>query len=288
MSHPPPERFLHGKVAVVTGAGSLGDGIGNGRAAALLLAQDGCSVVCVDLKQSLAQRTVEMIESVGHGAGIAMAADVTKEEDCQKAVALAVEKYGRLDILVNNVGITGPKGTTTEVDMQAFYKAMEVNVGSMIMMAKYAIPAMKKNEGQCAGAIVNLASVAGLRGGHPAIFYPTSKGSVINLTRAMATHHGRDRVRVNCVCPGMVYTPMMYGVEGGMSDAERKARASRSILRTEGSGWDVGSAVRFLASDCARWITGAILPVDAGATAAVGLGVPSLHDAFLGTIGAKL
>ncbi|KAH0829677.1 hypothetical protein AYO21_11693 [Fonsecaea monophora] len=196
MSHPPPERFLHGKVAIVTGAGSLGDGIGNGRAAALLLAQDGCSVVCVDLKQSLAQRTVEMIESVGHGAGISMAADVTKEEDCQKAVALAVEKYGRLDILVNNVGITGPKGTTTEVDMQAFYKAMEVNVGSMIMMAKYAIPAMKKNEGQCAGAIVNLASVAGLRGGHPAIFYPTSKGSVINLTRAMVINTFSSRVAV--------------------------------------------------------------------------------------------
>ncbi|KIX97456.1 uncharacterized protein Z520_06908 [Fonsecaea multimorphosa CBS 102226] len=289
MSHPPPERFLHGKVAIVTGAGAFGDGIGNGRAAALLLAQDGCSVVCVDLQHGLAQRTVEMIQAAaGTGAGVAVAADVTKEDDCRKVVALAVEKYGRLDILVNNVGITGPKGTATEVDLQAFYKAMEVNVGSMIMMAKYAIPEMRKNQGQCAGAIVNLASVAGLRGGHPAIFYPTSKGSVVNMTRAMATHHGKDRVRVNCVCPGMVYTPMMYGVKGGMSDAERKARASRSILRTEGSGWDVGAAVRFLASDCARWLTGVILPVDAGATAAVGLGIPALHDAFLGTTGAKL
>ncbi|EXJ61623.1 hypothetical protein A1O7_02052 [Cladophialophora yegresii CBS 114405] len=282
-----PERGLRGRVAIVTGAGSLGAGIGNGRAAAILLAEDGCSVVCVDLNLDLAQKTVHMIRDEVQGSAIAFAADVTKEEECRNVVRACIEQYGRLDILVNNVGINGPIGTTTEVDIAAFYKGLEVNVGSMILMAKYAIPQMCKNPGQWAGSIVNLGSTASLKGGHPAIFYPTSKGAIPNLTRAMATHHGKDRIRVNCVCPGMVFTPMV-DIKGGMSMAERQARASRSILKTEGSGWDIGAAVRFLSSDCARWITGAILPVDAGATAALGLGIPSLHDGLRGTVGAKL
>lgn len=104
MAHPRPERFLQGKVAIVTGAGALADGIGNGRAAAILLAEDGCSVVCVDLKLELAQRTAQMIQADGKGKAIAVAADVTKEAECKKIVEQAVKTYGRLDILVNNVG----------------------------------------------------------------------------------------------------------------------------------------------------------------------------------------
>jgi NAD(P)-dependent dehydrogenase (short-subunit alcohol dehydrogenase family) len=185
MTHSRPERDLQGRVAIVTGAGSLGDGIGNGRAAAILLAEDGCSVVCVDLNLDLAQKTAQLIRDEVQGSAIAFAADVTKEEECQNVVRACIKQYGRLDILVNNVGINGPMGTTTEVDIAAFYKGLEVNVGSMILMAKYAIPQMCKNPGQWAGSIVNLGSTASLKGGHPAIFYPTSKGAIPNLTRAM-------------------------------------------------------------------------------------------------------
>ncbi|CAK1361765.1 unnamed protein product [Cercospora beticola] len=248
---PRPTRSLKGRTAIVTGAGALGDGIGNGRAGAILLAEAGCSVVCVDIKHELAQRTVEMIEEDGFGQAVAVAADVTKEAECKGIVSTAIEKFGRLDILVNVVGVGGATGTAVEVDMVEFAKGMEINVGSMVMMAKFAIPEMKKNDGQWRGSIVNIASVAGIRGGNPHLLYPTSKGAIVNMTRAMASHHAPDGVRVNCVCPGMVYTPMMYGP--GMSEEARESRKNRSLLKTEGTGWDVGAAIRFLAGDEARW-----------------------------------
>lgn len=272
---PRPTRSLKGRTAIVTGAGALGDGIGNGRAGAILLAEAGCSVVCVDIKHELAQRTVEMIEQDGFGQAVAVAADVTNEAECKGIVSTAIEKFGRLDILVNVVGVGGATGTAVEVDMVEFAKGMEINVGSMVMMAKYAIPEMKKNDGQWRGSIVNIASVAGIRGGNPHLLYPTSKGAVVNMTRAMASHHAPDGVRVNCVCPGMVYTPMMYGP--GMSEEARESRKNRSLLKTEGTGWDVGAAIRFLAGDEARWMTGVILPVDAGSTVATASDVPSVN-----------
>ncbi|OAL28669.1 hypothetical protein AYO20_09393 [Fonsecaea nubica] len=272
---PKPPRSLAGKVAIVTGAGAHGDGIGNGRASAILLADDGCKVVCVDRDIALAQRTVEMIEAEGHhGAAIAIHADVTDEAQCKGIVDTALDKFGRLDILFNCVGIGGAAGTAVEVDMAAWAKSLEINVSSMVMMAKYAIPAMAKNDDAWGyrGSIINMGSVAGIRGGTPHLLYPTSKGAVVNMTRAMAAHHAPQGIRVNCVCPGMVYTPMMYAA--GMTDEAREARKNRSLLRTEGNGWDVGCAVRFLAGPQARWITGLIMPIDAGATAAVGTDIP--------------
>ncbi|KAH7127793.1 hypothetical protein B0J13DRAFT_645818 [Dactylonectria estremocensis] len=272
-----PTRSLKGYVAIVTGAGALPGGIGNGRAAAVLLAEAGCSVVCVDLKEDLAQHTVDMIESEGLGAALALQGDVTAAQDCQRIVDTAMAIYGRLDILVNNVGILGPKGTAVEVDMAGFMKGLEVNVGSMIQMAKFCIPKMAANQGQWAGSIVNMSSVAGLRGGTPNILYPTSKGAIVNMTRAMASNHASDRIRVNCICPGMVYTPMMYGAGSDMDETERNARKERSLLKTEGNAWDVGAAIRFLASDEARWITGVVLPVDAGTTSSTGIGLQNLY-----------
>jgi NAD(P)-dependent dehydrogenase (short-subunit alcohol dehydrogenase family) len=203
-------RSLQGRVAIVTGAGAAGDGIGNGRAAAILLAEDGATVICVDMAKDPVVKTVEMIEKDGKGVAIAASADVTKEEDCKRIVDMALEKYGRVDILVNNVGVGGPKGTAVEVDMVEWAKGMEINVASMVTMAKFAIPAMLKNEsdGYWKGSIVNLGSVAGLRGGTPRLLYPTTKGAVVNMTRAMATHHGKDGIRVNCVCPGMCWKKM--------------------------------------------------------------------------------
>jgi NAD(P)-dependent dehydrogenase (short-subunit alcohol dehydrogenase family) len=200
----PPSRSLKGKVAIVTGAGCLGDGIGNGRAISILLADDGCDVLCVDLNLEWANKTVDMIGSKpGRGRTLPFQADVTSEEACKAAVQFAIEKFGRLDILVNNVGIGGAPGTAVDVDMVEWAKSMEINVASMVQMSKYAIPEMTRNEGEVKGSIVNMGSVAGLKGGTPHLLYPTAKGAVVNLTRAMAAHHAADGIRVNCVCPGV-------------------------------------------------------------------------------------
>ncbi len=258
-----PQR-LGGKVAIITGAGSRAEGIGNGRASAILLARHGARVTLLDLIRDWALETAKMIEDEG-GECLVVAADVTDGAACAAAVQATIERWGGLDILVNNVGIAGPPGTAVEVDVDAWDRAMRVNVTSMMLMAKHAIPEMRKRGG---GAIINIASVAGLVGGHPSLCYPTSKGAVVNMTRAMASHHGSEGIRVNCIAPGMVYTPMVYG--GGMSEAMRAARRERSLLGTEGTGWDVGHAVLYLAGDEARWLTGVVLPVDAGATAALG------------------
>jgi len=257
---------LAGKVAIVTGAGSRpGEGVGNGRATAILLARAGARLVLADAMEEWARDTQRMIEAEG-GEAIAIAADVTKPEQCRAIVEAATGRWGRLDVLVNNVGIGGPRGTAEEVDPAEWAQGLLVNVTSMMLMAKYAVPAMRAAGG---GSIVNIGSVAGLRGGHPHLLYPTSKGAVVNMTRAMAVHHAADGIRVNCICPGMVYTPMVQA--GGMTPAKRDARRRRSILQTEGSGWDVGAAVTFLCGGNARWITGTIVPVDAGATAIAAL-----------------
>ncbi|HYM03936.1 MAG TPA: SDR family oxidoreductase [Stellaceae bacterium] len=256
-----PDKRVAGKVAIVTGAGSRADGIGNGRAASVLLARHGAKVALLDAMRSWAEETARMIEDE-KGECLVLETDVTNPAACDAAVRATVARWGRLDILVNNVGIGGPPGTAVEVDPDAWDQAMRVNVTSMMLMAKYAIPEMRKSGG---GAIVNIASVAGLVGGHPHLLYSTSKGAVVNMTRAMAAQHGTEGVRVNCVAPGMVYTPMVYS--RGMSPELRDARRRRSLLKTEGTGWDVGNAVLYLVSEEARWVTGVILPVDAGATA---------------------
>jgi NAD(P)-dependent dehydrogenase (short-subunit alcohol dehydrogenase family) len=252
---------LAGKVAIVTGAGSRGDGIGNGRATAVLLARHGARVTLVDQNRDWVDRTAAMIAAEG-GESRVVLADVTVPADCAGIVAETVGAWGRLDILVNNVGISGPRGTAVEVDPEEWAQAFKVNVTSMMLMAKYAIPAMIAGGG---GAIVNIASYAGLFGGHPALLYPTSKGAVVNMTKAMAAHHAADNIRVNALAPGMVYTPMVQA--GGMSESVRAARRERSLLKTEGTGWDVGNGVLYLVSDEARWVTGIVLPVDAGASA---------------------
>lgn len=258
-------KRLSGLVAIVTGAGSRASGgIGNGRATSVLLAREGARVALVDSVRSSAAETLEMVEREG-GEAFVIEADVTDAEACGRAVAKTVRRWGRLDILVNNVGVSGPVGTAVEVELEEWDRAMRVNVTSMLLMARYAIPEMRKLG---AGAVVNLGSVAGLTGGHPHLLYPTSKGAVVQMTRAMAAHHGLEGIRVNCVCPGMVYTPMVYAM--GMTPEVRERRRRRSLLQTEGTGWDVASAVLYLVSDDARWVTGTILTVDAGTTAGMG------------------
>ncbi|KAI1764710.1 NAD(P)-binding protein [Hypoxylon sp. FL1150] len=265
---PRPSRSLAGKVAIVTGAGCEGDGLGNGRAISILLAEDGASVVCADLNLAWAETTSAMIQAEGKATSINCQGDVTKPADCEKIVEAALTRFGRIDILVNNVGIMGAKGTATEFDLDQWRRGLDINITSMANMVKVVVPEMRKNEasaGQIRGSVVNMGSVAGLVGGTPHLLYPTSKGAVLNMTRAMAAHHASDGIRVNCVCPGMLYTPMIYAK--GMSPETRAARRNRSLLRTEGNAWDCATAVRFLASEQARWMTGTVLTVDAGATA---------------------
>jgi NAD(P)-dependent dehydrogenase (short-subunit alcohol dehydrogenase family) len=205
----PPSRGLEGKVAIVTGAGCTGEGIGNGRAISIMLASEGCNVLCLDLNLEWAQKTAEMSTSEPqHGKAIALKSDVTNATDCEAAVETAMKEFGRLDILVNNVGIGGAAGTAVDVDMDAWAKGLEINVSSMAQMAKFCIPAMQKNGGEIRGSIVNMGSVAGLKGGTPHLLYPTSKGAVVNMTRAMAAHHAPDGIRVNCVCPGVGAAPL--------------------------------------------------------------------------------
>jgi NAD(P)-dependent dehydrogenase (short-subunit alcohol dehydrogenase family) len=200
----PPSRGLAGKVAIVTGAGCAGEGIGNGRAISIMLADEGCNVLCLDLNFEWASKTAEMAMSKpGRGKALPLASDVTKSTDCEAAVQTVLEEFGRVDILVNNVGIGGAPGTAIDVDMAAWAKGLEINVSSMVQMAKYCIPVMQKNEGEMKGSIINMGSVAGLKGGTPHLLYPTSKGAVVNMTRAMAAHHAPDGIRVNCVCPGV-------------------------------------------------------------------------------------
>ncbi len=250
---------LSGKVAIVTGGGAAGDGIGNGRAAAILLARAGTRVLVVDRDSGLAQRTVDMITAEG-GTASGWAADVTDEKQCEAMVEKAVALYGRLDFLDNNVGI-GSRGSVVEETPANWRRLMQVNVETMFLAAKHAIPAMIRTAG--GGAIVNVSSISALRP-RGLTAYTTSKGAVIALTRAMAVDHGPDGIRVNCVAPGPVYTPMVYAP--GMSHAARDQRRRASVLGREGTGWDVGHAVRFLLSDHARYITGQTLVVDGGTT----------------------
>jgi NAD(P)-dependent dehydrogenase (short-subunit alcohol dehydrogenase family) len=252
---------LKGKVAIVTGAGSRTEGIGNGRATAVILARHGARVTLVDAVAQWAEETARLIAAEG-GVSQTVEGDVSDPASCQAIVARTIAAWGRLDILVNNVGIAGPRGDAVEVDVEAWDKAMRVNVTSMMLMAKVAVPEMIKSGG---GSIINLTSVAGLLGGHPSLLYPTSKGAIVSLTRAMAAHHGRDGIRVNCIAPGTVYTPMV--ASRGMTPEMRKARREGTLLGTEGTGWDIGYGALFLASDESRWITGITLPIDGGATA---------------------
>ena len=254
----PDDWGLDGKVAIVTGGGAAGDGIGNGRAAAILLAKAGARVVVVDRAAELAARTVAMIEALG-GKAIGCEADVTKPEDCRAMVEAALDRFGRLDLLDNNVGI-GSRGSVVEESQETWRRVMQVNVETMFLVAKHAIPAMIRAGG---GAIVNVSSISALRP-RGLTAYSASKGAVIALTRAMAVDHGPDGIRVNCVAPGPVYTPMVY--QRGMSEEARARRRKASLLGIEGTGWDVGRAVRFLLSDHARYVTGQTLVVDGGAT----------------------
>jgi NAD(P)-dependent dehydrogenase (short-subunit alcohol dehydrogenase family) len=252
----PAQRRLDGKVAVVTGGGSRAAGIGTGRAAAILFARHGARVVVVDRDEAAANETVDMIAAEG-GEAVAVAADLTVEDDCTAMAAAAVGRWGRIDVLDNNVGIEGP-GTILDATSEDWDRVMAVNVRTIVQASRAVVPVMATGGG---GSIVNLSSISALRprGLTP---YTAAKGAVIALTRAMAIDHAAAGIRVNCIAPGPIYTPMVYAA--GMADELRDRRRAASPLGIEGTGWDVGYAALFLVSDEARYITGTVLPVDGG------------------------
>jgi NAD(P)-dependent dehydrogenase (short-subunit alcohol dehydrogenase family) len=249
---------LEGKVAIVTGAGSRGAGIGNGRAAAILFAREGARVLLVDRDTAAAEESLRLIQEEGGEAEV-FTGDVSRAADCRAMVERAVSRWGRLDILENNVGIEGP-GSVVSVPEEEWDRVMQTNVESMMLTGKFAVPAMVAGGG---GSIINISSIGALRprGLTP---YSTSKGAVIALTRAVAIDHAKDGIRVNCIAPGPMYTPMVYSRRMSAEARERRRRASP--LGIEGTGWDIGYAALFLASDEARYITGVVLTVDGGVT----------------------
>jgi len=246
---------LDGKVAIVTGAGSSAEGIGNGKATAILFAREGAKVLLVDLFEERVAETETLIVEEG-GVASTFVADVTNAAECKAMVAIAVERYGRLDVLDNNVGIS-IRADVTEVTEEQWDHIMAVNVKSIMLTSKFAVPAMAANGG---GVIINISSMAGLRA-NSSTPYTTSKAAVIGITQSMAGDHGRQGIRVNCIAPGLIYGPM---VAPRMHGDLREVRKQAAPLGTEGTGWDVGYAAVFLASDEARWVTGVVLPVDAG------------------------
>ncbi|MFE0420332.1 MULTISPECIES: SDR family NAD(P)-dependent oxidoreductase [Streptomyces] len=248
---------LTGQVAVVTGAGSHDEGIGNGRASAVRLAEAGAGVVLVEIDEERARTTQKMIEAAG-GIAVVEVADVSSPTDVARLMESVITRWGRVDVLVNNVGVAGPAGTAETVDLAAWSRCFEVNVTSMVLTSREAIPHMRRQGG---GTIINMSSVAGLRGLSPAAAYSTTKGAVVALSQSMALAHGRDGIRVNVVAPGLVHTPM---VGSGVDEAGRARRAAAGVLGTEGTAWDVADAVAFLAGPGSRWVTGSVLAVDGG------------------------
>lgn len=246
---------LAGKVAIVTGAGSRAEGFGTGRAAAVLFARHGARVLVVDRDQAAAAQTVALIEGEG-GCAETHVADITSAAGCREMVAHAAGAWGRLDILDNNIGIEGA-GTILEADWQQWDVVMTVNVKTIALASAAAVPHLSRT----GGAIINMSSISAFRprGLTP---YSTAKGAVIALTRAMAVDHASAGIRVNCIAPGPIYTPMVYA--RGMSPELRERRRKASLLGIEGTAWDVANAAVFLASDEARYITGVVLPVDGG------------------------
>jgi NAD(P)-dependent dehydrogenase (short-subunit alcohol dehydrogenase family) len=262
---------LQGKVALVTGAGSGGPGWGNGKATAVLFAREGARVFAVDRNLEAARETEGILRGEG-GEGTAYAADVSVATEVEAMVAACLERYGRIDVLHNNVGILDVGGPV-ELSEEQWDRLFAVNVKSMFLTCKYVLPVMER---QGKGAIVNVSSISSMRWvGYPSVSYSASKGAVNQLTRSIAVQYAARGIRANCVLPGAMNTPMIreplkdvYG-PGGVEEMIRR-RDAMVPMGKMGDAWDVAYAALFLASDEARYVTGAELVVDGGLTCQVG------------------
>ena len=250
---------LSGKVAIVTGAGTAGDGDGIGYAISVVLAREGASVLLVDKVEERAAATLRVIEGEG-GVGAVFVGDVSSPVSCETMVGAAVERLGRLDILVNNAAISRHV-SILETSPELYAEVIGVNLTGSFMASKFALPALIAGGG---GSIVNIGSIAGIRDSgttHPA--YCASKAAQLGLMVDLAGEYGRQNVRVNTVLPGMVATPIQVSVGGHVDEA---TQARLNLLGRMGNAWDIAHAVSFLCTDEASYITGVTLPVDGGAT----------------------
>jgi NAD(P)-dependent dehydrogenase (short-subunit alcohol dehydrogenase family) len=255
-----------GKVAIVTGAGQVdGPGVGTGKATAILLARHGAKVILVDLFPERAQVTLKDIQAIG-GTAVVVGGDVTKAADAERFTQAALDAFGGLDILVNNVGVSVP-GTVLTTEEDTWDAMLTVNLKSVYLVSRYAIAAMAARGG---GSVINVSSIGALRAiGFAA--YSAAKGGMISLSQEMAAAHGHQGIRVNVVVPGSIQTPRTGHAAGKLGqDIDRVRETAAAVIPlgpvTKGTGWDIAYANLFLASDESGWITGQVLAADGGAS----------------------
>ncbi|MBC7437549.1 MAG: SDR family oxidoreductase [Bdellovibrionales bacterium] len=259
---------LDGKVALVTGCGTLGEGWGNGKATAVLLARQGATVYGCDLNLEAAQATRELIRAEGGNAEV-QTSDVTQAAQVQQLVAACIARYGRIDILVNNVGRSEPGDPVTMAE-DIWDEQMDVNLKSAFLLCKHVLPLMEK---QGAGSVINISSIAGLRYvGKPQVAYAAAKAALMQMTATTAVIYAPLGVRLNSVVPGLVFTPLVKRLAdkyaGGDFDGFVAKRHNAVPMGRMGDAWDVAHAVLFLAADESRYITAQQIVVDGGITAA--------------------
>ena len=243
---------LEGKVALITGGGS-----GIGRAISTLFAEEGAKVMIADYVAEGGEETVNIIKKSGCEASF-VKTDVSKMADVENVVKATVDTYGKLDILINNAGVMQNMAPTHETPDDEWERVININLKGVFLGMKYAAPEMLKGGG---GAIVNAASVAGLVGMAGAPAYCASKGGVVQLTKVAALDYATQNIRVNCICPGVIWTPMVEAITGGNEQAVAQFTAMEPVGRM-GKPEEVARAYLFLASDDASFITGVAFPVD--------------------------
>ena len=264
---------LKGKVAMVVGAGSIGPGWGNGKATAVTFARQGAEVFCVDRNGKAAQETVDIIASEG-GKASAYTADVSRGDEVEAMIAACLKAHGRIDVLDNNVGIA-EMGNVVEVTEAEWDRVFAVNLKSAFFTMKHVIPVMVKQGG---GSIINISSIASIRHlGISYVSYATSKAAMNQMTRTTAVEFAPKHIRVNCILPGLMKTPMVEHAAGlaasyakGDVEAMWRARDAQVPMGHMGEAWDVANAALFLASDESKYVTGIELVVDGGITCKVG------------------